>query len=225
MKLWSKLAGLLVAVLVAGCKPEMIEPENVDKDYNITYYGQPPHSQEQQGYLHVRGDGERDFYELSSSNQPPYTLFIMVTDNRGQNALDFILQKENSPIQRVKNLSTDANGTKKTYLVETTKYFQTSSFYTSEMYQLVGISSGYSISVLPVITVKMNAGQDIRTLTDRYGSAISLAEEADDNVYVLNCSYKTSYEVLMVTIDMNNMDEVAWAEATLTGVTGYPTNK
>ena len=63
----------------------------------------------------------------------------------------------------------------------------------------------------------MNTGQDIETLEEKYKGNIKLVQDNEDGTFLFSCSMKTSYEVLMLTIDIFTMIEVAWAEASMTG--------
>lgn len=223
MKSWRLFIGFMAIMLYAGCNGEIIEPESVDADYNITYYSKPPHSKESQGYLIAKGNEENQFINLIANEEPSYSLMIIVSNKKGQEALDFIKEKEDSPIKSINDLNPSQTGMPKSYLVETTKYFQSRNFFVSETYRLED-SSSFNINVLPYITVKMNTGQDIETLEEKYKGNIKLVQDNEDGTFLFSCSMKTSYEVLMLTIDIFTMIEVAWAEASMTGPKP-PTNK
>lgn len=221
-QLFTIFAALL---LLAGCKGEIIDPESVDDEYNVTYYAKPPHSKEKQGYLYARGSDASDFIELVPITDSPFTLIISVSDKKGQEALDFIKNKENSPITSLQDLYPGQEGTARTYRVVTSKYFQSRHFFVSESYRVDGSPADtYPISVQPLITVKMNSGQDIKTVEEDYKSVIKLKQENEDGTFLFSCSYKTSYEVLMLTTHIFEKVEVAWAEPSMLG-TIFVSNK
>ena len=205
-------------LLFAGCKGDIIDPESVDEEYNMTYYAKPPHSKEKQGYLYARGSDASDYIELSPITEPPFTLVITVTDKKGQEALDFIKDKEDSPITSIQDMNPGQEGTVRTYRVVTTKYFQAPKFFVSECYKVEQSTTGnYDVTVQPYITVKMNAGQDIKTVEDEYKGVINLKQDNEDGTYLFSCKYKTSYEVLMLTTHIFEKVEVAWAEPSMQG--------
>lgn len=222
----SRIFTVFAAILMfVGCKHEVIEPESIDEDFNVTYYVKPPHYKEKQGYLYAKGSEASDFIELASASEPPFTLVISVSDKKGQEALDFIKNKEDSPISSIQDMYPGREGTAKTYRVVTSKYFQSRHFFVSECYRTEQSTAGnYDISVQPLITVKMNPGQDIKTIEDEYRNVIHLKQENEDGTFLFSCNYKTSYEVLMLTTHIFEKIEVAWAEPSLQG-TIYIYNK
>ena len=209
-----KLITFFATILLCVSCGEIIDPESVDEEYSVTYYAKPPHSKENQGYLYLKANGESDYIQLSPIADSPFTLFISVTDKKGQEAIDFIKSKDDSPITSMQDLNPGQAGTARTYRVVSTKYFQSRYFFVSECYSADGVSNIY---VQPYITVKMRAGQDISTVEEEYKSVIRLAQENDDGTYLFSCSYKTSYEVLMLTTHIFDKAEVAWAEPSLQG--------
>lgn len=212
MKSWRYFIGFMAVMLYGGCGGEIVEPESVDADYSITYYAQPPHNKESVGYLLAN----TDFVDLSPIGSSPYTLLISVGDKKGQEAVDFIRQKEGSPIKSIQEVYSGLAGNAKMYRVVTDKYFQSRNFYVSESYRTNQSKAGaYDINVLPYITVKMHAGQDVSSVEEEYKSVLKLYRENDDGTFLFSCSFKTSYEVLMLSIHVYDKLEVAWAEPVL----------
>jgi hypothetical protein len=223
MRLFTVLAAVL---LFASCNKDIIEPESVDADYNVTYYTKPPHNEEQQGYLILKSNGETDFIELAPISNAPYTLIISVTDKKGHEAINHIKTKENSPIISIEDLTPGLPETNKTYKVVTTKYFQSRNFFVSESYKAGQDQSGtYNISVQPLIIVKMKAGQDVSTVEEEYKGTLTLKQENYDDTYLFSCKYKTSYEVLMLTLHVFGKLEVAWAEPVMSGTLPASNNR
>ena len=214
-RLFTVFAAILLFV---GCKSDIIEPESVDADYNVMYYEKPPHNNETQGYLLLKGNGESDYIELKPISSAPYTLTISVKDKKGKEAFDYVKTKENSPIMSIEDLTPGQQETNKTYKVVTSKYFQSRNFFVSEFYRTDQSQPGvYDISVQPYITVKMKAGQDISSVEEEYKGTLTLKQENDDDTYLFSCKFKTSYQVLMLTIHVFEKPEVAWAEPRMSG--------
>lgn len=212
MKSWRFFIGFMAIMLYSGCGGDIVEPESVDADYSITYYAQPPHIKESVGYLLA----SNDYVDLSPIDSSPYTLLISVADKKGQEALDFIRQKENSPIKSIQQVYTGLAGNANMYRVVTDKYFQSRSFYVSESYRTNQSKPGiYDINVLPYITVKMHAGQDVGSVEEEYKGVLKLYKENDDGTFLFSCTSKTSYEMLMLSIHVYDKLEVAWAEPVL----------
>jgi hypothetical protein len=61
----------------------------------------------------------------------------------------------------------------------------------------------------------MHAGQDVISVEEEYKSVLKLYRENDDGTFLFSCSFKTSYEVLMLSIHVYDKLEVAWAEPVL----------
>ena len=217
-KLRNLLFSLPCLLLLTGCNKEIVEPEVIDSEYDVKYYAKPPHSSEQQGYLYAKGNDESDFIELSAVSEPPFTLIVSVSDKKGQEALDFIKSKEDSPLISIQDLNPGQEAAPKSYRVVSTKYFQSRHFFVSECFRTQQMAAGtYDISVQPFITIKMHAGQDVKTVEDFYNGVIRLQQENDDGTYLFSCTYKTSYEVLMLTTHIFGQLEVAWAEPSMQG--------
>ena len=208
MKSWRLFIGFMAILLYAGCNGDIIEPESVDADHNITYYAQPPHNKESVGYLR----SNNEFVDLTPIGTAPYTLLISAADKKGQEAIDFIRQKEDSPIKSIQEVYTGQGNNTKTYRIVSDKYFQSRNFYVSESYS---IGQGYNINVLPFITVKMHAGQDVSSVEEEYKNVLKLYRENDDGTFLFSCTFKTSYEVLMLSVHVYDKLEVAWAEPVL----------
>ena len=212
MKSWRFFIGFMAVMLYGGCGGDIVEPESVDADYSITYYAQPPHSKESVGYLLSNAD----YVDLAPIGSSPYTLLIGVADKKGQEAIDFIQQKENSPIKSIQEVYTGLANNTKMYRVVTDKYFQSRNFFVSESYRTNQSKPGtYDINVLPYLTVKMHAGQDVSSVEEEYKGVLKLYKENDDGTFLFSCTFKTSYEVLMLSIHVYDKLEVAWAEPVL----------
>ena len=218
MRGWKQLTVFAAMILIVGCKGDIIEPESVDADYNVTYYAKPPHSNETQGYLYLKANGDSQYMKLEPISSSPFTLTISVTDKKGMEALDFIRSKEDSPIISIQDVNLAQPGTASCYKVVTSKYFQSRNFFVSESYRAADSkTSAYDVSVMPYITVRMKAGQDISSVEEEYKGTITLIQENEDGTFLFSSRFKTSYEVLMLAIHIFEKPEVAWAEALMSG--------
>lgn len=208
-KYWKQYLTLVVLVLFASCKHgfEIITPDEVDTKYTIRYYSKPPHANDEVGYLTIENQ-ERKYTRYNTNSEPPFTLMVLINNNAGKEAFDYILEKNNGVVLTVADLY--SNGKNETaYLVESTKYFECRSFYTSEAYD------GKTF-ILPQVNVKMKDNQDITPIEERYKGTLTPVESNGNGIYSYTCNLKTSYEILMLTNQICDTEGVEWARAVTT---------
>ena len=106
-------------------------------------------------------------------------------------------------------------GNQKLYILECTKYFETNNLYVSDFYKTDdGQTNGYVLAFVPQIYVKMKNGYSIDIIEETYGKYLTMNDDEEQmaNTYLFDCSVNSSYNVLKLAEEINNRDEVEWAE-------------
>lgn len=207
---WKMCMGLVALLTLTGCSHnfEVIAPDSIDSKYNIKFYSQSPHRNDTQGFF----SGEQ-FIRVSSSEVPPYNFLVYVKNKKGQEVLDYIKSKTESPILKMELIKEEGN--QKLYLLECTKYFETNNLYVSDFYKTEDSQANvYDIAILPQIYVKIKNGYSIDIIEEVYGKYLSMVDDEEQmgNVYVFNCSVNSSYNVLKLAEEITNREEVDLAE-------------
>ena len=207
---WKISLSLVALLTLTGCKHDIdvIAPDSIDSKYNIKFYSQSPHRNDTQGFY--SGD---QFIRVSSSEVPPYKFLVYIKNKKGQEVLDYIKAKTESPILKMELIQEEGN--QKLYILECTKYFETNNLYVSDFYKTDdGQTNGYVMAFVPQIYVKMKNGYSIDIIEETYGKYLTMNDDEEQmaNTYLFDCSVNSSYNVLKLAEEINNRDEVEWAE-------------
>jgi hypothetical protein len=206
---WKIGLTLIMLLAMTGCKhDDFVSPESVDSKYDIKFYSQSPHSQGTQG-IFVAGR----FIRLSSNNVPPFRFMVYVKNKKGQEALDYLQSKNDSPILKMEEMAGESK--QKRYIIESTKYFETRNLYVSEYYKTEDIErDDYFMAFLPQIIVKMKDGYDISIIEEYYRNAMTMNEDEKmaAGVYLFDCNVNSSYNILKLAEEIYNREEVEYTD-------------
>ena len=197
---------LALTVSMSSCSDD--EEERVtsyDATYQVSFYRQDPGLNMKQG----RWIGN-EFIEYTPQSEPPYHLLVRWSDEKGKQAIDYILERNPDQIVNIAEIS-DNNE----YRISSKVYFESPYFFVSSSYNSSekGWGGGYSILILPQIILKMKEGKSIEAITREYAHTLTLQEEQTmKDVFIFDSNVRTSREALQLASDIHQRDDVEWAE-------------
>ena len=194
---------LTLAVGMNSCNKE--EVESYDSDYQVSFYAHDPGLKMKLGKWY-----EGKFHEYTSPSEPPYLLLVQWNDNKGKEAIDYLLEKNPDIISKLGHYETE-----NVYWISSEKYFESPYFFVSSSYKSTEHETldSYDMFVLPQIVLQMKDGKSVEAIKKEYGDRMTL----DDNqilkgMFLFNCKLTTSRDVLKLASEIHQRDDVEWAE-------------
>jgi len=196
-----------------------VKATSYDATYQVSFYQQDPGLKIKQGHW-----VEEKFIEFTPLSEPPYTLLVKWSDEKGKQAIDYVLEKNSDTMTKLAEIPQ-----KNEYRISSKMYFESPNFFVSSSYKSSekNWGGGYGIFILPQIIIKMKEGKSIEAIEKDYAHVLTLSK---DNMYpefgvTYECNMFTSREVLQLADDIYQRDDVEWADVNMYGgyITGYTT--
>lgn len=205
--------GALLMLAFVGCSSdEEVEATSYDATYQVSFYNQDPGLNTKQG--HWEGDV---YIEFSPQSEPPYNLLVQWSDEKGKQAIDYVLEKNSDVMTKLAEIPENNE-----YRISSKMYFESPYFYISSAYKSSEKGRGgvYSIFILPQILIKMKEGKSVEAIEKEYTHVLTLLQ--DDNlynmgVYTFDSNVKTSREALRLAAEIHQRNDVEWAETNMYG--------
>jgi len=194
---------LTLAVGMNSCNKE--EVESYDSDYQVSFYAHDPGLKMKLGKWY-----EGKFHEYTSPSTPPYLLLVQWNDNKGKEAIDYLLEKNPDIISKLGHYETE-----NVYWISSEKYFESPYFFVSSSYKSTEHETldSYDMFVLPQIVLQMKDGKSVEAIKKEYGDRMTLDDnQALKGMYLFNCKLTTSRDVLKLASEIHQRDDVEWAE-------------
>ena len=181
-----------------------------DPTYEVSFYDQDPGTNMKLGYL-----VGNEFLELIPQSQPPYVLLVQWSDEKGKKAIDNILEKYPDVMSKL------SDGVNNGYKISSKKYFESPHFFVSSSYKegkYVTLDS-YNVRLAPEMVIKMKEGKSVEAIERDYANVMTFSKdlsiakfEIRRNTYLFHCNLKTSHEVLQLSTELYQRDDVEYAE-------------
>jgi hypothetical protein len=212
--LWMSILLMLTLPLISmKCQDLEEEEERIsyDETYEVYFYNHDPWLNSTLG--HWNGD---EFIEFTPQSEPPYTLLVHWWDDKGKQAIDYVLEKNSDTMTKLAEIPQNNE-----YRISSKLYFGSPNFYVSSAYKSSekGWGGGYDILILPQIIVKMKEGKSIEAIEKDFAHFMTLSHEDQymKNIYIFDGNFLCSYGVLSIASRVHQRDDVEWAEANMYG--------
>ena len=188
-----------------------VKATSYDATYQVSFYQQDPGLKIKQGHW-----VEEKFIEFTPLSEPPYTLLVKWSDEKGKQAIDYVLEKNSDTMTKLAEIPQNNE-----YRISSKLYFGSPNFYVSSAYKSSekGWGGGYDILILPQIIVKMKEGKSIEAIEKDFAHFMTLSHEDQymKNIYIFDGNFLCSYGVLSIASRVHQRDDVEWAEANMYG--------
>ena len=204
--LWMGIVLTLIIGMCSCSSDDEMGTTNYDALFDVSYYDQDPSQDKRQGYWF----GE-EFIELTPQKEPPFILIVKWDSDIGKNALDYIVSKNDGVVQNRHNYQED-----NTALIVCNKYISCPYFYVSSSYKSskAHLLENEYCRVDNRIILKMKEGMDVEIIEHRYADVLIryIGDEQLKGMEIFDCKLKSSCEVLQMAEEINQRDDVEWAE-------------
>ena len=209
-------AMLMLAFGMSSCSKDDekdVETSDYDPTYEVSYYEKDPGLNVKQSHR-VNGTVE----EYIPQSEPPYSLLVSWNDEKGKQAIDYVLEKNPHLMTKEAEILTSNE-----YRISTKKYFKSPYFYVSSSYKSSehddwGVNP-YRILILPQILLKMKDGCSIDVIQRDYADVLTLKGGKQNLFYNFDCNLKTSCEIIQLAFKISQRNDVEYAETNMYG--GY----
>lgn len=162
--------------------------------------------------------GDR-YIKLEPEKNAPYTQTVFVFDEKGRQTIEEMIAAKDSPIIKVYRGS-DGFGSENEYIVITNERFYSTDFYVSNSYRTIDTPENtYPIRFVPRIALLMKEGHQYEEIEDAVKKkAKDIGEMTVNNNYplanmtVLDCQAMFDVQIMSLSSEINQMDNVVWAE-------------
>ena len=224
MKRTIKTLGLFLSAffLLTGCSSDDesgIEPKDVidqgeySEKYNLTLFDQPPYVFNMQSEKKELSSSLLN--DLTPQTQPLYDLLVVPNDDEGRDIIKKLTDETDGIAVNIRNWSEyDA---KKGYRITSKKYFESPHLYVSVNFKMRDMEQrGYVVHVMPILTIKMNRGYDIKTIGEKYD--LTYVHTTGNNMwYDYSCNVRNAYEAIKLAEKIQLQPEVEWAHVNCSG--------
>lgn len=195
-------AVLMLAVGMNSCSDDEKEYAGYDPNFNVRYFDQNPDLDKRQGYWF-----NDKFIELIPQKEPPYYLMVKWDSDLGERALNYIANKNDGVVQKRHD-----PGEKNMAIILCNKYISCPYLYISSSYTTTNVNEFIGINCK--IVLKMKEGKSVEPIAEKYVHTLMLytGEEKLKGLEIFDCILNTSYEVLQLAEEINQRDDVEWAE-------------
>lgn len=201
---WMGVALMMAAGMSSCSSDDEEKATGYDYLYHVSYFDQDPNLNKQQGYWY-----DETFIGLTPQKEPPYYLVAIWDSEEGEKALNYIVGKKDGVILN----RYDLEGGNRVLLVSN-KYISCPYLYISSSYTTDNIIEGDYIRICNMIIVKMKEGKSAEPIATKYAHSLkpNIEETKLSKTVVFDCILNTSYEVLQLAEEINQRDDVEWAE-------------
>ena len=215
MKRLSYLPFLMVSALMlwACSSDDEVETASYDDVYQVKYYDQDPAGSEVQGRWY-----SNHFHQMLPQDAPPYNLLMIWNDDKGKEAFDYIVSKNDGVV--IKELPYSRENERwllTNKIIECPYLFVSTAYMEKDDYTFQ--ETGLFTHILPTVIVKMKEGESYEDIQRRYADWLTLDKSYFDKPYYtqsrichFDCNLKTSREVLRLCSEIHQRDDVEWCE-------------
>ena len=155
------------------------------------------------------------YSNLIPNTQAPYRLFVMPYDEEGKAIIRELAEDKDIIIGDV--IPHKDSIIKEGYWIKSNNYFESPHLYVSVNFKMSDMEQrGYVVHVMPILTIKMNRGYDIKTIGEKYD--LTYVHTTGNNMwYDYSCNVRNAYEAIKLAEKIQLQPEVEWAHVNCSG--------